>query len=102
MRASIWPFQFGLARDIRLPEAKTTGALLADRPLSQRRAALESLPAKAPKTLRISPLLQAPAGQVLEAVRHLGLEGVVGKQIDSIYEPGERSGAWIKLRANME
>jgi hypothetical protein len=24
MRASIWPFQFGLARDIRLPEAKTT------------------------------------------------------------------------------
>ena len=24
MRASIWPFRFGLARDIRLPEAKTT------------------------------------------------------------------------------
>jgi ATP-dependent DNA ligase len=35
-------------------------------------------------------------------VRKLGLEGVVGKQIDSTYEPGERSGAWIKLRANME
>jgi hypothetical protein len=28
-------------------------------------------------------------------VRKLGLEGVVGKRIDSIYEPGERSGAWI-------
>jgi ATP-dependent DNA ligase len=41
-------------------------------------------------------------GQILEAVRKLGLEGVVGKQIDSTYEPGERSGAWIKLRANME
>ena len=39
--------------------------------------------------------------QVLEAVRKLGLEGVVGKRIDSIYEPGERSGAWIKLRANL-
>ena len=24
MRASIWPFQFGLARDIKLREAKTT------------------------------------------------------------------------------
>ena len=24
MRGSIWPFQFGLPRDIRLPEAKTT------------------------------------------------------------------------------
>jgi bifunctional non-homologous end joining protein LigD len=35
-------------------------------------------------------------------VRKLGLEGVVGKRIASIYEPGERSGAWIKLRANME
>jgi bifunctional non-homologous end joining protein LigD len=35
-------------------------------------------------------------------VRKLGLEGVVGKRIGSIYEPGERSGAWIKLRTNME
>jgi bifunctional non-homologous end joining protein LigD len=26
----------------------------------------------------------------------------VGKRIDSVYEPGERSGTWIKLRANME
>jgi ATP-dependent DNA ligase len=32
----------------------------------------------------------------------LGLEGVVGKRTNSIYEPGERSGAWIKLRANLE
>jgi hypothetical protein len=44
--------------------------------------------------LRLSPLLQASAGEVLEAVRKLGLEGVVGKRLDSIYEPGERSGAW--------
>ena len=35
-------------------------------------------------------------------MRKLGLEGVVGKRIDSTYEAGERSGAWIKLRANME
>ena len=52
--------------------------------------------------LRLSPLLRAPSGQVLEAVRKLGLEGVVGKRIDSIYEPGERSGAWIKHRTNRE
>ena len=38
----------------------------------------------------------------LRRVRRLGLEGVVGKRIDSIYEPGERSGAWIKQRTNME
>jgi hypothetical protein len=52
--------------------------------------------------LRLSPLLRAPSGQVLEAVRKLGLEGIVGKRIGSIYEPGERSGAWIKHRTNRE
>ena len=31
----------------------------------------------------------------LRRVRRLGLEGVVWKRIDSAYEPGERSGAWI-------
>ena len=71
-------------------------------PLSRRRELLESLLTAPKDPLRLSPLLQAPSGQVLEAVRKLGLEGVVGKRIDSIYEPGERSGAWIKLRTNME
>ena len=57
----------------------------------------------APKDpLRLSPLLRASAGSIFDAVRKLGLEGVVGKRIDSTYEPGERSGAWIKLRTNME
>jgi bifunctional non-homologous end joining protein LigD len=52
--------------------------------------------------MRLSPLLQAPSDQVLEVVRKLGLEGVVGKRIGSIYEPGERPGAWIKQRTNLE
>jgi ATP-dependent DNA ligase len=52
--------------------------------------------------LRPSPLLRAPSGQILEAVRKLGLEGVVGKRVNSIYEPGKRSGAWIKHRTNRE
>ena len=30
--------------------------------------------------------------KILEAVRKLGLEGVVGKRLDSRYAPGERSG----------
>ena len=71
-------------------------------PLYRRRESLESLLAAPKDPLRLSPLLQAPSGEVLEAVRKLGLEGVVGKRIDSIYEPGKRSGAWIKLRTNLE
>ena len=35
-------------------------------------------------------------------MRKHGLEGVVGKRTDSQYEPGERSGASIKLRTNLE
>ena len=71
-------------------------------PLSRRRELLGGLLVAPEDPLRLSPLLQAPSGQVLEAVRKLGLEGVVGKRTGSIYEPGERSGAWIKLRTNME
>jgi bifunctional non-homologous end joining protein LigD len=71
-------------------------------PFSRRREALESFLIAPKDPVRLSPLLQAPSGEVLEAVRNLGLEGVVGKRIDSAYEPGERSGAWIKLRTNLE
>jgi bifunctional non-homologous end joining protein LigD len=78
------------------------GELLIKLPLSRRRELLESLLAAPTDPLRLSPLLQAPSEEVLEAVRKLGLEGVVGKRIDSVYESGDRSGAWIKVRTNME
>ena len=63
---------------------------------------LDNLLAAHKDPVRLSPLLQAPSDQIFKAVSKLGLEGIVGKRIDSIYEPGQRSGAWIKLRANME
>jgi bifunctional non-homologous end joining protein LigD len=31
-------------------------------------------------------------------VRKFGLEGVVAKRLDSRYEPGMRSGAWVKVK----
>ena len=71
-------------------------------PIERRREALNDFLGAATDPLRLSPLLEAPAGQVLEAVRKLGLEGVVGKRAGSLYEPGERSGAWIKQRTNAE
>jgi ATP-dependent DNA ligase len=33
-------------------------------------------------------------------VKAQGLEGVIAKRRDSLYEPGRRSGAWVKMRAN--
>ncbi len=71
-------------------------------PIERRRERLDELLPVSVDPLRRSPLLEAPAGQVLDAVRKLGLEGVVGKRNGSLYEPGERSGAWIKQRTNAE
>jgi bifunctional non-homologous end joining protein LigD len=48
------------------------------------------------------PNTEAAADKVLEAIRKLGLEGAVGKRNGSIYEAGERSGAWIKHRTDRE
>jgi ATP-dependent DNA ligase len=33
-------------------------------------------------------------------VKAQGLEGIVAKRVDSRYEPGQRSGAWQKMRVN--
>jgi bifunctional non-homologous end joining protein LigD len=35
---------------------------------------------------------------LLEAAASLGVEGVVAKRLDCPYEPGRRSGAWIKVK----
>jgi bifunctional non-homologous end joining protein LigD len=69
-------------------------------PIERRREQLNVLLGDPADPLRLSPLLQAPAGHILEAVQKLGLEGVIGKRTRSLYEPGERSGAWIKRRVN--
>jgi len=41
---------------------------------------------------------EGDGGALLEASRGLGLEGVVAKRLDSVYEPGRRSRAWLKVK----
>ena len=55
------------------------GELLVNLPFSRRLELLESLLAAPEDPLRLSPLFHAHSEQVLEAVRKLGLEGVVRK-----------------------
>jgi bifunctional non-homologous end joining protein LigD len=45
-----------------------------------------------------SQALPGTAAAIVEAVRGLGLEGVIAKRKDSLYEPGERSDAWQKVK----
>ena len=47
-----------------------------------------------------SPELQASLADLVASVRAQGLEGLVAKRRDSRYEPGQRSGAWQKMRIN--
>jgi bifunctional non-homologous end joining protein LigD len=70
-------------------------------PLSVRREMLERdvLPYLA-EPVRHSPVLDASVHDLIEAVRAQGLEGIVAKRLDSRYEPGQRSGAWQKMRVN--
>jgi bifunctional non-homologous end joining protein LigD len=38
---------------------------------------------------------------MLALVKGHGLEGVIAKRTDSVYEPGRRSGLWVKRRVNL-
>jgi bifunctional non-homologous end joining protein LigD len=69
-------------------------------PYEQRRAQLQELelggsawrvPAAFPGSVR-------PGAELLKATAAQGLEGVVAKRLDSRYEPGRRTGAWIKVK----
>jgi ATP-dependent DNA ligase len=44
--------------------------------------------------------LDATLPDLIRSVREQGLEGLVAKRRHSVYEPGQRSGAWRKMRIN--
>ena len=69
-------------------------------PLVRRKAALA-------RVIRDSGVLELPAlpgraAQVIEAVRGIGLEGVVAKRKDSRYQAGLRPGDWVKLKLDRQ
>jgi bifunctional non-homologous end joining protein LigD len=67
-------------------------------PLEQRKKFLEQLCADAGEPIRFSGEIGGDAQALLAEVKRRGLEGIIGKRRDSVYEPGRRSGAWIKLK----
>jgi ATP-dependent DNA ligase len=68
--------------------------------LSERRELMKShLKFHSPR-IRIAEQFDMPATDMLAALRQQQLEGVIGKRKDSLYEPGKRTGAWIKYRVN--
>src|SRR6267142_4559354 len=67
--------------------------------LEARKKVLEKLSARAgDPRIRYSGAIGGDANQLLTEVQRRGLEGIIGKLHNSVYEPGRRSGAWIKLK----
>lgn len=69
-------------------------------PLTKRRELLKTHLRINSGRIRIAEQFEAKANDMLAAVRQQKLEGVIGKRKDSLYEPGKRSGSWVKCRVN--
>jgi bifunctional non-homologous end joining protein LigD len=48
------------------------------------------------------PSFDCEPGALIAEGKRLGFEGVVAKRRGSVYKPGERNGAWLKMRVNQE
>jgi DNA ligase D-like protein (predicted ligase) len=78
-----------------------SGRNVMQEPLSERRELLhEHVLTTLAEPIRESPVLEASLPDLVASVRTHGLEGLVAKRLDSRYEPGDRSGAWQKMRVN--
>ena len=66
-------------------------------PLDKRRELLRTKAMPKLPQIHFSESFRANAETMISAVRSQGLEGIVAKRRDSLYEPG-RNGAWVKMR----
>ena len=86
------PVQFMIFDLLRL-DGRPTGEL----PYEARRKLLETLEL-AGQSWRTPNVLEGETETLLEVTEKLGLEGVVAKRKTSLYEPGKRTGAWLKVK----
>ena len=77
------------------------GRDLMGEPLTARRAVLESEVREGPR-LKLARRLADNGFEAFAEARRRGLEGVIGKDPTSRYQPGVRSPAWCKVKARAE
>ena len=71
---------------------------LTQEPLTERRRILRDVVTQAgPVAVTLS--VEGEGRSFFEAAKALGIEGIVAKRLDSVYEPGSRSRAWRKIKA---
>ncbi|TMC72469.1 MAG: DNA ligase [Chloroflexi bacterium] len=73
------------------------GHALFEVPYAERRRRLAALKLAGP-SWQTPPFEKGGGPAMLEASARAGLEGVMAKKLDSRYEPGRRSGVWVKVK----
>src|SRR5258706_15660861 len=73
------------------------GRSLLNEPYVARGKKLEALKLKG-ASWQTPPCEKGGGPAMLDASRKAGLEGIMGKKLDSHYEPGRRSGVWVKVK----
>src|SRR5581483_8748451 len=74
------------------------GRNLCPDPLTERRRVLHEVVTQAgPIAFALS--VDGNGKEFFQAAKNLGIEGIIGKKLDSIYEPGRRSKHWRKIKA---
>jgi DNA ligase D-like protein (predicted ligase) len=76
------------------------GRRLTELPLAERRVILSSV-VEPGEHVALSQVSDRSAKEMLEFAKSHGLEGVVAKRSDSVYQPGQRTGLWSKYRINL-
>jgi bifunctional non-homologous end joining protein LigD len=76
------------------------GRSLLDLPYEQRRARLTDLQLTGP-SWQTPPNEVGDGSATIDVSKRFGLEGVMAKRLDSRYEPGKRSAAWVKVKNSL-
>lgn len=74
------------------------GRSLVRDPYEERRAALVGLLGTGGARVHVPEPLGTDGAEALAVTRDLGLEGVVAKRADSVYQPGRRGHTWVKVK----
>src|SRR5690606_11146917 len=81
---------------------RLAGEDLTARPYSERRARLEAALPDSPEGRWVVPVSTSDGEALMAATVAQGMEGVVAKRLDSTYQPGRRSPAWVKVKHRPE
>lgn len=73
---------------------------LLGQPYTERRARLEALKLDG-EHWRTPPYSRGGGPKMQEESHRFGLEGVIAKRLNSVYEPGKRTGAWLKIKNHL-